>query len=143
MSSHTRCPIDEEHWQVRKLPPEGRSAVLLADLVLYHWSPRERRKQIERVGLVPGKPSVRREWKLPYVAFADDVHLAWTLSGDINPEITEWDLWQVYPAALNDLRYEICFDTFADSGQHYIKEYRLYARIFKRHVHYVASRSTG
>lgn len=135
------CPIAQEHSVVFKKHPGIKAAHNVADLCLYHWAPAARRKSIKRNGLVPGKRSVNNEWKPPYICFADDVCLAWSLSGYIHPEIKEWDLYQVYP---EDMRHwEIIFDTYYSSGHHYIKEYRVYHRIFGRNVHYVASRSNS
>jgi len=135
-----RCPIGEEHRRFVKAHPSQQSAVHLADLCLYHWSPRARRNGILRSGFVPGSNSLAREWKPPYICFSDNADLAWYLSGRIHPEIKDWDLWMVYPSQGID-RWELIFDTYPESGRHYIKEYRVYERIYKRHVQYIGSRS--
>lgn len=83
--------------------------------------------------------SVAREWKPPYVCFSDDPHLAWTLSGKVHPEIEQWDLWMVCHYSVD--RWEIIFDTYYDTGRHYIKEYRVYDRIPKRNVLWIAERA--
>lgn len=137
---YVQCPIGEEHRRLQKAHAGERALELLSDLNLYHWSPTSRRGQIQRLGLVPGKPSLQGDWRPPYVCFADDARLAWALSGAIHPEVPEWDLWQVYPQDAD--RWEAIFDTYISSGRHYIKEYRVYHRIFKRHVHYIGSRTT-
>lgn len=113
----------------------------LADLCLYHWAPRERRKQILKMGLVPGSRSVSGDWKPPYVCFSDDPLLAWTLSGKIHPEIEKWDLWMVFGTTPS--HWELILDTYVNTGRHYIKEYRVYERIKKRNVIYIASRDGG
>lgn len=64
--------------------------------------------------------------------------LAWHLSGRLDPAIDAWDLWQVLAYELNG--YEMILDTFVNTGRHYIKEFRIYERIPKRNVRYVASR---
>ena len=114
----------------------------LADLCLYHWSPRSRRGQIQRRGLVPGSHSVAREWRPPYICFSDDALLAWNLSGRIHTEIAEWDLWMCFYQDVD--RWEIILDTYIEWPlRHYVKEYRVYHRIFKRHVHWIASRTSS
>lgn len=78
---------------------------------LFHWSPRERRRSIERLGLVPGKrPTCSsgltldgttwvpdRSWRPNYVCLGPDPWLAavysWRIHGE--PEQT-WDLWEVW-----------------------------------------------
>ena len=137
---YTKCPIGEEHRRMQKAYAGDIAAAGLSDLNLYHWSPRSRQKQILRYGLMPGKPSLQGEWKPPYVCFADDVRLAWLLSGALHPEIPEWDLWQVY--SVDAGRWEAIFDTYVNTGRHFVKEYRVYHRIYKRHVHYLASRTS-
>lgn len=137
---YAKCPIGEEHRRFQKASAGDRALALLSDLNFYHWSPRTRRNQILRYGLVPGKPSLQGQWRPPYICFADDVNLAWTLSGANHPHIDEWDLWQVY--ADDAERWEVILDTYYQTGRHYVKEYRVYHRIYKRHVHYVASRTS-
>lgn len=110
----------------------------LDDLCFYHWSPRDRRASIVRSGFLPNKPSLQGEWRPPFICFSDEPHLAWILSGRIHPEITEWDLWMVF--AGNAGEYETIFDTFPDTGRNYPKEYRVYHRIKKSDVIWIASR---
>lgn len=124
-----------------KAGPSERAFGHVADLLLYHWSPRSRRQSIERSGFVPGSRSLQGDWRPPYVCFSDDPVLAWALSGAIHPEIEQWDLWAVHPDDVG--QWEIIFDTYVSSGRHYIKEYRVYHRVFKRHLNYVASRDTA
>lgn len=77
-------------------------------MIAYHWSPRDRRESILRLGLlVPTRhprlvaPVVCSEGhRNPYISLARDPHTAWDLSGgflllrDCDPPRT-WDLWQV------------------------------------------------
>ena len=120
-----------------KLPP-----VPPLDLVLYHWSPTTNRKNINKVGLKPGRLSLQGDWRPPYVAFADEPRLAWFLSGRMWPSIPSWDLWMVYHEFQTSYQgYEIITDTYPSSGRTYVKEYRIYTRIFKRDISYVATRS--
>lgn len=106
---------------------------------MYHWSPTTRRKQIERYGFRPGMLSVDRAWRPPLICFADSPSLAWSLSGANHNTIPSWDLWQVWSNVVSG-REEI-YDTYPDTGRSYIKEYRVYERIFKRDIWYVATRA--
>lgn len=115
----------------RKPPP--------VDLCLYHWSPTYRRKGIERKGFMPGSKSIDGMWKPPFVCFSDEPVLAWSLSGRMYPEVPSWDLWMVY--ADDASPYECILDTYVDTGRHYVKEYRVYHRIFKRDIHYIATKA--
>lgn len=105
---------------------------------LYHWSPRERRPSILRLGLVPGRLSRCGNWRPPYVAFSDEPVLAWRLSGALDDGEGWWDLWQVETAVLHG--YEVIFDHDPDTGQHFPKEFRVYERTYKRDVVWVAER---
>jgi hypothetical protein len=104
---------------------------------LFHWSPTARRNQINRRGLVPGSRSVDGLWKPPFVCFADSPSLAWALSGQTSrgQAIKSWDLWQMWSDVPTGLE-ELLFDD--DPGR--IKEYRVYERIYKRDLWYVATR---
>ncbi len=108
------------------------------DLCLYHWAPSARRRSIQRLGLVPGRLNVTGELRPPYVCFADNPVLAWSLSGRMHPEIPEWDLWMVFAGHV-EVRRRI--DTFSDTGRRYVLEYRVHDRIPKRHVRYVGTRA--
>ena len=108
------------------------------ELCFYHWSPRERRRSIERLGLVPGKLSRDHFWRPPYVAFCDEPVLAWQLSGKMDDSFVTWDLWMVF--ACDTGSYEVIYDTFPGGGT-YVKEYRVYRRIYKRDVIWVAERT--
>ncbi len=120
----------------RKLPP-----VPKLDLVLFHWSPTTNRPNINKLGLDIYKPSLQGEWCAPYVAFSDDPHLAWCLSGKMFPEIASWDLWMChFPSQTSFDHYEIITDTYRDTGRQYVKEYRIYSRVYKRDLVYLATR---
>lgn len=100
---------------------------------LYHWAPRERRKSIERRGLEPGHWSPDRLWKPPCICLANGPKMAWLLCGRYRPGIREWDLWWV--SSLDLEGYEIIP---SDDGEP--REYRVYHRIYKRHLWMVGTR---
>lgn len=104
---------------------------------LYHWSPVERRKQIARRGLVPGSLSRDRDWRPPYICFSDSPSLAWGLSGGLGRDKRHksWDLWMMWsdvPGGYEEMPF--------DHDPSWIKEYRVYERIFKRDIWWVATR---
>lgn len=107
---------------------------------LYHWSPVVRRPAITRRGLVPGSWSTDRLWRPPYVCFSGDPALAWQLSGATprGREVAAWDLWQTWSDVPDG--YEEITDTYADTGRTYVKEIRVYQRIYKRDLWWVATR---
>lgn len=120
-----------------KLPP-----VPPLDLIFYHWSPTTNRASINKKGLTPGRLTLQGLWRPPYVAFADDPKLGWFLSGRMYPEIPSWDLWMCYEDNQTSFDgYEIITDTYPDSGRHFRKEYRVYTRVFKRDLYYLATRT--
>lgn len=106
---------------------------------LYHWSPSTRRKQIERRGMVPGSWSPDRAWRPPCICYADSPQLAWRLSGALHPEHPSWDLWMTWSDVPSGFE-EIPFDG-VPGAQGWVKEYRVYERIFKRDLWYVATRA--
>ena len=111
------------------------------DLLLYHWSPSTNREGINKRGLDVGKKTLQGDWRPPYVCLADDPYLAWILSGRMFPDIESWDLWMVNDDAQTSYdHYELILDTFPNTGRHYIKEYRIYTRIYKRDVLYIATK---
>lgn len=112
------------------------------DLILYHWSPTTNRVSINHNGLMINKLSLQGQWRPPYIALADDPWLAWYLSGRLWPKIKNWDLWMChFPSQTSFDHYECITDTFKDTGRYYIKEYRVYTRIFKRDLTYLATRT--
>lgn len=111
--------------------------------IAYHWSPSTNRRSIQKLGLMPGRKTIQNvDFRPPYVCLAPDPVLAWTLSGRMFDEIPSWDLWSCHLGRIDSV-YEVLFDTFIDTGRHYLKEYRVYGRIFKRDLHYVATRSSA
>lgn len=113
---------------------------IAAGFGLYHWSPTSNRKQIKRYGLRVGVKSMDGLWRPPYVCFAPDAELAWELSGVNHPHVKSWDLWQTYSDRPQGV-VEALLDHYPDTGREYIKEYRIYERIYKRDLWYVGTRS--
>lgn len=127
----------KDHSGAKKLPK-----VPKLELVLYHWTPSTNRARIKKRGLVPGSLSLQGEWRPPHICFSDEPNLAWILSGDIHRDIPDWDLWMCYFDNQTSFEaYEIITDTYPDTGRTFVKEYRIYTRIFKRDLIYVGSRS--
>lgn len=104
-------------------------------MLLYHWSPTRRRGQINRYGFRPSMRSVDGAWKPPFVCFSDSPSLAWSMSGHLHPEVSSWDLWMVWTDRLSG------YEEIIDDRDGSVKEYRIYERIFKRDVWYVATRA--
>ncbi len=112
------------------------------DIILYHWSPTKNRRSINKNGLLTHRRTIQGPWRPPFVSFRDDPHLAWVLSGKMWPHITEWDLWCCHMAAQTSFdHYEIITDTYRDTGRHFVKEYRIYMRVYKRDLVYLATRN--
>lgn len=108
---------------------------------LFHWSPRSRRKGIERYGLKPGSMARDGQWRPPFICLSDDPLLAWQLSGRFAKSTGEtWDLWVVIVRDLPHM--ELITDTFTNTGRPYVKEVRVYERVYKRDVRWVAERTT-
>lgn len=124
---------------------QGRNAELQAALLayepyrmLYHWSPRARRKQIERYGLRPGMRTTTTTENLGGLAicFADSPSWAWALSGDMRwtPDGI-WDLWQTSLDRITDPVVMAC-----DTRPSGLYEVRTEHRVYKRDIWYVGSR---
>lgn len=123
-------------------PKNNLPAVPKLEIVLYHWTPSRNRDRIQKEGLCPGRLSLQGYWRPPYVCFSDEPNLAWHLSGRMYPEIEEWDLWMCRLDAQTSFDgYEIITDTYRDTGRTFVKEYRIYQRVYKRDLIYVGSRS--
>jgi hypothetical protein len=108
--------------------------------LLFHWSPTSRRRQINRRGFVPSSRSVDGVWRPPYICFSESPSLAWVLSGANHSDIKEWDLWMTWsnvPSGMESIE-----DTDPTDGTHYVKEWRVYERIYKRDIWYVATRQS-
>lgn len=114
------------------------------DLVVFHWSPSKNRKSINKLGLVPGRlddTSQDAIWRAPYVVLSEDPILAWSLCAHRRPDIYSWDLWSCNVTWQTSFKgWELITDTYIHSGEPYIKEYRVYTRIYKRDLKYVATR---
>lgn len=76
---------------------------------LFHWSPRDRRASIDRLGLVPGRRNVAGpiwhsadgdrslgEYRADYVCFSLDPVTAWAYSHGVWKSTGTFDLWQVW-----------------------------------------------
>lgn len=112
------------------------------DLIFYHWSPTKNRNQIKKLGLRINGWGLQLRWTPPYVCFSDDPIMAWQLSGKMFPEIRSWDLWLCNVNVQTSFKhYEVVTDTTVDTGRQFIKEYRVYTRVYKRDVLYVATRT--
>ena len=58
------------------------------------------------------------------------------------PDIEEWDLWMCHMAHQTSFEgYEIITDTYFNTGRTFVKEYRIYKRVYKRDLIYVGSRT--
>ena len=75
-------PGDAYDWETthgRTMEAAFTAAVLRSPVLLFHWSPARHRKQITRHGLRPhrrpvttaGDDTPARQWRAPYVCFAD------------------------------------------------------------------------
>lgn len=132
-----RTRKDDSGLPKNKLPP-----VPDLEIILYHWSPTKNRNSIKKNGLLTHRLTLQGIWRPPYIAFSDDPWLAWSLSGRMYPEIKSWDLWMCYlPSQTSFDGYEIITDTFPDTGRHFVKEYRIYTRVFKRDLKFLATRT--
>lgn len=132
-----RTRKDDSGLPKNKLPP-----VPKLELVLYHWSPTSNRSNINRNGLLTHRKTLQGDWRPPYICFCDDPLLGWILSGKMWPEIKSWDLWMCYmPSQTSFDHYEIITDTFHDTGRHFVKEYRIYNRVYKRDLNYIGTRT--
>lgn len=105
---------------------------------LYHWSPTSRRPGILKYGLRPGMWGLDHDWKPPFFCMSDTPVLAWNLSGRLHDEIEEWDLWLIFCDDIG--KAEAILEMYRDGSGHYVKEWRVYHRVYKRDVHYIASR---
>lgn len=105
---------------------------------LYHWSPASRRMSILRYGLRPGFLSNCGAWRPPYVSFSDSPSLAWVLSGLYRKKGEEWDLWMMWSNVPSG--YEKLKTGDNPRGAGWPSEYRVYERVPKKSIWYVASR---
>lgn len=105
-------------------------------IMLFHWAPTTRRKGIARYGLMPGKWSIDRTWKPPYVAFAHSPSWAWALSGGHGRgrTIDSWDLWMTWDTKLTG------YELLGGEGEP-MHEYRVYERVRKPAIWFVGTRT--
>lgn len=123
------------------VPKNKLPSVPPVDLILYHWSPTRNRANINRFGLRPNSRSLLGDWNPPYVCLCDDPVLGWQLSGAYWPEIKSWDLWACNVNVQTSFdHYELITDTYPNTGRNFVKEYRVYTRVYKRDLVYLATR---
>lgn len=96
--------------------------------VLYHWSPRRNRARILKHGLRPHELSVDRDWRPPYICFADTPFMGLNLclkfrAGSII------DLYEVWLSGYPLYRRR-------DFG----REYRVRVPVDRRRIRLIASR---
>ncbi len=124
--------LESEHEQAGK-------ALLAAKpfMILFHWSPRARRKQILRYGLRPWCRPSAATCRAPFVCFGDSPSWAWALSAEMHwAPAGEWDLWQTTLDRLTDPVVLASEDRL--SGIH---EVRTEHRVFKRDLWHVGTRA--
>lgn len=130
-------PLDElEFTQYRN---EELSAALLAvdpQRPLYHWAPANRRKQINRSGLVPHRRTTTSSPGVtPCVCLADSPSWAWALTLSGRGHQGEWDLWQTWQHLLTEPL--VLGSPDRPSG---VYEVRTEHRVYKRDIWLVGSR---
>ena len=105
-------------------------------VMLFHWSPTTRRRGITRHGLVPGRLSIDRAWRPPYIAYAHSPSLAWALSGGHGrgKHIDVWDLWMTWTTHTGG------YELLGGPGEP-MHEYRVYHRIPKSQLWFVGTRT--
>jgi hypothetical protein len=104
-------------------------------IILYHWSPIERRPSILKLGLVPGKLSKDKIFRPNYICFSSSPSLAWGLSGLRSEIFGEWDLWMTYSnIPTKYITRSVC------NKPRCCLEYRIFERIPKSKIWYVGSR---
>ena len=62
---------------------------------LYHWSPGDRTYDIQSQGLVPSSPPTQATEMQSHICLSPDPATAWELSGALDSDTRDWDLWQV------------------------------------------------
>lgn len=103
--------------------------------IIYHWSPRERKNSILRLGLVPNKLSKDKEFRPNYICFSKSPSLAWGLSAAMSEIYGEWDLWMLWSSIPSYYRtHSVC------NKPKCCVEYRIFERIPKSKLWYVGSR---
>jgi hypothetical protein len=106
---------------------------------LYHWSPRRNRGSILRRGIDINRLSPDRVWRPPCSCWASNPELAWVLSGKLHAaDHKQWDLWMTWSDVPKGM--EEIVDYYRNSDKSYVKEYRIYERVYKRDLWYVGTR---
>lgn len=110
--------------------------------ILYHWSPKSRRKSILRYGLCPGKLSRCGQWRPPYLCFSDSPSLAWACSAEFNwSKEKHWDLWMMWSNVV-DGGFEVLTLGRVRKYAHEPQEFRLYnERVPKSKIWHVGTRT--
>lgn len=110
--------------------------------LLFHWSPRSRRKSILKYGLKPGcrsnmhtssDPAIRY-WLAPYVCWAKSPSYAWAASAAYARRAGQWDLWCTWSDMAGKYVTRTC------GKQWWQREYRTVERVKKMNIWYVGSR---
>lgn len=112
--------------------------------MLYHWTPTERRRDIQQNGLkVYSKPVVHSDKTLrsPYICLGFTPSGAWGLSGDfyndmlrnVADPVETWDLWQVTIPDMAEVRIRSEFGPT-------VQEVKVYTSIPASEMWYVATR---
>lgn len=140
-----RCgtpPIEFLTWAEQTIDATQRALGALMvhrDLLLFHWAPKARRKQITHYGLRPAmRPTTHATpaWRAPYICLGDTPSWAWALSGQQRSAPRgEWDLWQTWSSSVTEP------SVMAGDCINGIHEVRTHHRIFKRDLWLVGSRS--
>jgi hypothetical protein len=116
---------------------------------LFHWSPRERLKSIQRLGLMPGRLNVSphyhwdedgNETKQPYrqdsVSFSLDPATAWAYSHGAWRSEGTFDLWMVILSSEDEVHVNPMW-----GGR--ITEVRVHNRIMKRRLIWIGERTVA
>lgn len=108
---------------------------------LYHWSPADRRKQIDRYGLRPGcSPTIGTITTVTdsrhMLCFSSSPSAAWGLSGGMRwaRDVTAWDLWQINLIETDEVHVMPTFGRI-------VSEVRVANRIPKSRLWFVARRA--
>lgn len=75
--------------------------------LLFHWSPRSRREQIQREGIRVGSEHACHSdgWRAPYTCWGDWPVFAWTYSAAQTSKRQLWDLWVVRSDRVGTITY--------------------------------------
>jgi len=102
---------------------------------LFHWSPTERRPQIQRRGLVLRSRPVAHTFRADYLCFSTSPSQAWALSAGVFGERgQEWDCWQMSLDRLDEVEVREFFGNR-------VEEVRVRNPIPKSRLWFVGSRA--